>query len=278
MKQSMSWFDILKQGNHNGILLLYDPRNSEPEALMEKHHPIHVSKSSGWVGSRVKKWIPINVSGFGGSDNSPPVADHIAAIEKKLEKQLPKEMKENMLRSKSVLEFMEKVEKEGIGFIYIGPSSSWRENLHKNWWEIGMVQGNGFNNMVTAVPIPKDYWVYDTTLSNKAGVAIWGDGPHPIDYTYSKMVDEMLKLNLEEMFEDQEWQNKGHRANRIRRNLDGVGASNLGGVGEISKMIKHIIDNNLDKNWQGNKYWKMYEENPEFREYIDSTKQGTRFF
>jgi len=272
MKQ---WFDILKWGNHNGILLLYDPRRDTPEALMEKHHPIHVSKSRGWVGNRVKKLIPINVSGFGGSENSPPIADHIAAIEKKLGKQLPKEMKENMLRSKSVLEFMEKVEQEGIGFIYIGPSSSWRENLHKNWYEIGMNQGNGFNNMVTAVPIPRDYWVYDSTLSNKAGVAIWGDGPKPIDYTGSEMVDEMLKLNLEEMFAEGGMDGD---ANRIRRNLSRVGVSDLGGVGEISDMIKHIIDNNLDKNWDGNKKWKLYEENPEFREYIDNTKYGTRFF
>lgn len=274
----MAWFNILKStgGNHNGILLLYDPRNSEPEALMEKHHPIPSNKSRGSIGRNVKKWIPINVSGFGGSDNSPPVADHIAAIEKKLGKQLPKEMKENMLK-KSIKDFMIKAEEQGIGFIYIGPSSSWRENLHKNWFEIGLNQGNGFNNMVTAVPIPRDYWVYDSTLSNKAGVAIWGSGPQPPDYTASEMVDEMIRLNLEEMFEDWDWKEKGDKANHIRTNLKSS-RSNLGGVGEISKMIKHIIDNNLDKNWSGNKQWKMYEENPKFREFVDNSKYGTKTF
>ena len=84
----MSWFSILKySGNHNGILLLYDPRNSEPEALMEKYHPIGIGQSKGFIGFNVRKWIPINVSGFGGSNNSAPIADHIQAIEKKLGKQ-----------------------------------------------------------------------------------------------------------------------------------------------------------------------------------------------
>ena len=44
------------------------------------------------------------------------------------------------------------------------------------------------------------------------------------------------------------------------------------------KKLYEFIDNNLDKNWDGNKKWKLYEENPEFREYIDNTKYGTRFF
>ena len=259
------WPNILKKKNiGNGTILLYDPRQNSAEQVMEKHYPFSNIMGISMYG--FKAWVPIKVKGVSGRNDSPPVEDHIEAMEKKLGKQLPKEMKEKMLASKNVDDFMEEVAKHRIGFIYIAPVSSWRKDLSENWFDIATWQGNGYGNMITAAPIPKDYWHYDSAMNNKGGIAIWSGQEHNFhsNQTDSLMTKEMLRLNIEEIFEDEK---HSPDAERLKSKLS---THNLGSSWDISVLMREVINRNLDSDWKSNQMWETYESNTEFKEWVDA--------
>tara|TARA_B100000686_G_C16783264_1_gene973426 strand:- start:130 stop:798 length:669 start_codon:yes stop_codon:yes gene_type:complete len=222
----MNWFDVLKNIVNNGTILLYDPRQNNAEQL--------AGRVSAHIFRLNKVWVPIKVRGVRGIFDSPSIEAHIIAMEKKLGKQLSKEMKEKMLASKDVDDFMEKVAKHRIGFIYIAPVSTWRKDLSKNWYDIGLEQANGYRNMITAAPIPEDYWHYDSSMNNKEIVGVW-DGPIKT-YTSgimqdSKMTKELLKLDIEEELREQ------------------ISNHDVGTPHKLSTLMKEILDKKLDSEW-----------------------------
>jgi len=260
----LAWPNILKKENiGNGTILLYDPRQNSAEQVMEKHYPF-----PNFLGSpafHVKTLIPIKVRGVSGRNDAPSIQEHIAAMEKKLGKKLPKQIEEKMLASKDVDDFMLKAHDERIGFIYIAPVSSWREDLPKNWYDIATWQGNGYRNMITAAPIPRDYWHYDSAMNNKSGLGIWkGEvSQFHANQTDSLMTKEMARLEYERLFEEEYNLSPSNTIDRVLNH-------NLGSSGGIFVLMREVINKNLDSDWDSNRSWELYETSSKFKEYIDS--------
>ena len=225
----MSWFTILKGKSvefSNGFIMLYDPREISAEQAIEKHYPFDVI---GGKHDDINTWIPIDIKDANGASSAPSINSHISAIEKKLGKSLSKDMKERMLESEDIVDFMQKMYDQQIGFIYIAPTSSWREKVPFHFGQIGYEQGNGFKNMINAVPIPKDYWHYDTAMNNKGGVVVSG-GKLSVFHQGSRFYPSKMTQALRELDEE------------IANHRQGIHQN-------IERLMEKVIAEKLDKDW-----------------------------
>ncbi|QDP65209.1 MAG: hypothetical protein GOVbin140_110, partial [Prokaryotic dsDNA virus sp.] len=206
------------------------------EKAIEKHYPFNITGGNHYD---INTWIPIDVKDANGSSSAPSINNHISAIEKKLGKSLPKDMRERMLESEDIVDFMQKMYDQQIGFIYIAPTSSWREKVPFHFAQIGYEQGNGFKNMINAVPIPEDYWHYDSAMNNKSGVVVSGGKLSEFHQSGSSKMTQALRELDGERPEIGRWREvEGNIANHRQ-----------GSPQDIAVVMEKVIARKLDKDW-----------------------------